>query len=79
MKIEKRKEFIADLAELAKKHGVTVVSGTQASIKKFATSVEGFNLFFTDNVPNLLKGGESIKFEASKIVKVKRKHEDDGN
>ena len=67
------REFYTELAELIKKHKLTMVTGTHQGLESFAKSFEGNMFFVTDGTKNIhLRGGESMQHEASTIIKLER-------
>lgn len=67
------REFYTELAELIKKHNLTLVTGGQGGLESFAKSFEGNMFFVTDGTKSVhLQGGESMQHEASTIIKLER-------
>jgi hypothetical protein len=63
------KEFYEDLAELAKKHKIAIMSGGVENLTKTTKGLQG-NMFFVTNGEKVLslQGGESAQFEASTTI-----------
>lgn len=67
------REFYTELAELIKKHKMTLVTGTHQGLESFANSFEGRMFFITDGTKSIhLQGGESMLYEASTTIKLEK-------
>ena len=67
------REFYTELAELIKKHKLTLVTGQPQGLEKFSKSFEGQMFFVTDGTKNIhLRGGEKMQFESSKTIKIQK-------
>jgi hypothetical protein len=67
-------EFYKELAELIKKHKVTMMTGGGENLVKHTKGLQG-NMFFVTNGEKILslQAGESVKFEASTILMLKNR------
>ena len=67
------REFYTELAELIKKHKMTMVTGQPQGLEQFSKSFEGRMFFITDGTKSIhLQGGESMLYEASTIIKLEK-------
>jgi hypothetical protein len=67
------REFYTELAELIKKHKLTLVTGTHQGLEQFSKSFEGNMFFVTDGTKSIhLRGGEKMQFESSKTIKLEK-------
>jgi hypothetical protein len=67
------KEFIEDLANLTKKHGVTMMSGNGENLVKITKGLEGHYMFFTKCEKILaLRGGEKTSYESSTTIIIQK-------
>ena len=69
----KTKEFFEDLVNLAKKHGVIIMSGNIDNLVKTTKGLEGHHIFFTNGEKVLeLKGGEKMMLDSSLTITMKK-------
>jgi len=67
------REFYTELAELIKKHKMTLVTGQPQGLEQFSKSFEGNMFFVTDGTKSIhLRGGESMLYEASTTIKIEK-------
>lgn len=73
MILSNKKEFFTDLAELAKKHGVAIMSGNPSNLTETTKHLEGVHFFITNGDKKLaLKGGESFYNKSSLTLKLSK-------
>jgi hypothetical protein len=71
MEVEKLEAIYKDIAEIAKKHGVIIISGEASGLNKATKHLEGLNLFITSGEKKLyLRGGESLQHDSSITLKL---------
>lgn len=62
-------EFFKDLTELAKKHGVAIISGNKEKLVSSTSALEGHYMFFTKGERNkLLNLGENIRYASTLVM-----------
>ena len=67
------REFYEELAELIKKHNLTLVTGSKDSLEPFTKKFDGKMFFITDGTFNIkLRGGEKIMHESSHVIKLSK-------
>ena len=77
MELQKIAAIYNDIAEIAKKHGVTIMSGQPAALNEATKHLEGVNLFITSGEKKLyLRGGESMQHESSLTLKLTKNRYD---
>lgn len=64
MKIKLYRELFEDLANLAKKHNVTIMTGAQGNLFETTKGLQGIPIFITNGEKALcLTGGELMKYD----------------
>lgn len=86
MDYEKNRALLIDLAEVAKKHGVTIMSGNEKALSRGTKHLEGHYMFFTFGERKAeLNVGVNIEYQSSITLKISKNkfksenQEDDGN
>ena len=86
MNYKETAEFMKDLHEVLKKHGMSAISGQSDKLQEATKSLEGYHFFFTKGEKKLfLRIGENVEFENSITLSLSKtrykpeNHEDDGN
>lgn len=74
------REFYEELAELIKKHKLTLVTGPNDNLGAFSKKFEGQMFFITDGTANKsLQGCEKMMFESSYTIKLTKNRNNYGN
>lgn len=72
MILSDKQEFFTDLANLAKKHGVVIMSGNPLNLVETTKHLEGVHFFITNGDKKLaLKGGKKMAHDSSSKLTLK--------
>ena len=68
------KEFYTELAELIKKHKLTLINGDGDNLTKYTKGLQGNFMFVTNGEKSIhLQGGESMMHDASTTILMHKK------